>query len=787
MRVIDRKLVRDVQRLWPQALAIALVVASGVATLILAIGAYRSLEETREAYYERHRFADVFATVTRAPFSLKERILRIPGVAAAETRIEKLVLLDVQGMAEPATAVALSLPDYHKPTVNRIYLRAGREPEPEAVDQVTVNEPFAKAHGLHVGDNVRAILNGHKRTLRIVGIALSPEYVYALGPGDIMPDDRRFAVLWMSEKALAAIFDLDGAFSSVALKVVHGANQQDVIDALDDLLARYGGTGAIARKDQQSHAFLDAELEQLRAFGRILPPIFLFVSAFLINMILSRQIALEREQIGLLKALGYRSGSIVGHYVKFVLIIVGAGVVLGLLAGTWLGRGLTQLYGEFYHFPFLIFSRDPDIYVIATLVSVAAGLIGAVNSVRSVLSLAPAVAMRPPAPPRYRRSFAERLLISRFSSQLTLMALRHLLRWPVRAGLTALGVGLATALLITALFTVDAVEYMIDIAYFQTDRQDASLNLTERKGIGALDNVAHLPGVLRAEPYRVVPAKLRNGHLERKVAIYGKPRDMELSRVLDADLNAVSLPATGLMVNGRVAELLGVGRGDTVEVEILEGRRQKTEVVVSDLIESYFGLGAYMNIEALNRLLGEGPEVSGAHLSYDRAREPELFSAIKKTPAIGSITLQRVSLQRFRETLAENITIMVTVYVTLAVIVAFGVVYNSMRIQLSENARELASLRVLGFTRGEVSSVLFLELALIVLFAIPLGWLVGYGMAWSTVQAFATDIYRVPFIIERATFAKAALVILAAATASAIIVRRRINRLDLIAVLKSRE
>lgn len=787
MRVIDRKLVRDVQRLWPQALAIALVVASGVATLILAIGAYRSLEETREAYYERHRFADVFATVTRAPFSLKERILRIPGVAAAETRIEKLVLLDVEGMAEPATAVALSLPDYHKPTVNRIYLRAGREPEPEAVDQVTVNEPFAKAHGLHVGDTVRAILNGHKRTLRIVGIALSPEYVYALGPGDIMPDDRRFAVLWMSEKALAAIFDLDGAFSSVALKVVHGANQQDVIDALDDLLARYGGTGAIARKDQQSHAFLDAELEQLRAFGRILPPIFLFVSAFLINMILSRQIALEREQIGLLKALGYRSGSIVGHYVKFVLIIVGAGVVLGLLAGTWLGRGLTQLYGEFYHFPFLIFSRDPDIYVIATLVSVAAGLIGAVNSVRSVLSLAPAVAMRPPAPPRYRRSFAERLLISRFSSQLTLMALRHLLRWPVRAGLTALGVGLATALLITALFTVDAVEYMIDIAYFQTDRQDASLNLTERKGIGALDNVAHLPGVLRAEPYRVVPAKLRNGHLERKVAIYGKPRDMELSRVLDADLNAVSLPATGLMVNGRVAELLGVGRGDTVEVEILEGRRQKTEVVVSDLIESYFGLGAYMNIEALNRLLGEGPEVSGAHLSYDRAREPELFSAIKKTPAIGSITLQRVSLQRFRETLAENITIMVTVYVTLAVIVAFGVVYNSMRIQLSENARELASLRVLGFTRGEVSSVLFLELALIVLFAIPLGWLVGYGMAWSTVQAFATDIYRVPFIIERATFAKAALVILAAATASAIIVRRRINRLDLIAVLKSRE
>jgi len=787
MRVIDRKLVRDVQRLWPQALAIALVIACGVATLILAIGAHRSLEETRAAYYERHRFADVFATVTRAPFALKEQILRIPGVAAAETRIEKLVLLDVAGMAEPATAVALSLPDHHKPEVNRLYLRGGRQPEPEAVDEVTVNEPFAKVHGLQVGDTVGAILNGRRRTLRIVGIALSPEYIYALGPGDLMPDDRRFAVLWMSEKALAAIFDLDGAFSSVAVKVVHGANQEDVIDALDDLLARYGGTGAIARKDQQSHAFLDAELEQLKAFGRILPPIFLFVSAFLINLILSRQIALEREQIGLLKALGYRTGSIVAHYVKFVLIIIGIGVGLGFFAGTWLGRGLTRLYGEFYHFPFLIFSSDPDMYVIAAAVSIAAGLIGAVSSVRSVLSLAPAVAMRPPAPPRYRRTFAERLLLNRFSSQLTLMSLRHLLRWPLRAALTALGVGLATALLITALFTIDAVEFMIDVAYFQTDRQDATLNLTERKGIGVLDSVARLPGVLRAEAYRSVPARLRNGHRERKVAIFGKPPEMDLSRVLDADLRAVTLPRTGLMVNNRVAELLDVGRGDIVEVEILEGRRKRTEAVVSDLIESYFGLGAYMDLGALNKLLGEGPEVSGAHIAYDRAKEGALFDAIKKTPAIGSITLQRVSLQRFRETLAENITIMTTVYVALAVIVAFGVVYNSARIQLSENARELASLRVLGFTRGEVSSVLFLELGLIVLLAIPLGWVLGYGFAWSTVQAFATDIYRVPFIIERATYVEAGLVILGAAAASALIVRRRINRLDLIAVLKSRE
>jgi putative ABC transport system permease protein len=815
MRALDRKLVRDLLHIWPQALAIALVLASGVATLILAVGAYRSLDETRSAYYDRNRFADVFATVTRAPMALEARIREIPGVAIVETRISKLALLDIAGFGMPATARFLSLPDTGDQRLNRLYLRAGRLPQPGHVSEAVVNEAFAQAHGFTIGSTLSAILNGRKQQLRIVGIALSPEFVYALGPGDLMPDDRRFAVLWMSREALAALFDLNGAFNSIALRLVRGAQEVAVLDALDALTKRYGGSGAIGRKDQLSHAFLDAELTQLASMARVVPPIFLFVSAFLINMTLTRLIALEREQIGLLKALGYGRIAIGAHYVKLVLAIALVGIVLGFGLGTWFGRGLTRLYGDFFHFPFLIFRRDPDIYVMAAGISALAAVAGCVRAVWGALSLAPAVAMQPPAPPRYRRGWLERIGIMSHLSQMAVMAIRHLVRWPLRAAFTVLGIALGVALLVVALFSLDSVEHMIDVNFFVANRQDATLGFASERNIRVVRAVERLPGVMRSEPFRAVQVRLRNGHLERKLAIYGKPANQSLSRVIDSDLRAVPLPPNGLMVDQRVAELLKIGRGDIVEIELLEGRRGIVRVPVVDItsaltgdpalvrprderdsvlgvplldiVKSDFGLSAYMDMTALNELLDEGPIVTGVHISYDRRAEDALFQAIKSTPALSGIALQRISLEKFRETLAQNINIMVSVYVSLAAIVAFGVVYNSARIGLSEQARELASLRVLGFTRAEASRVLLIELVLLILAAQPLGWLLGYGFGWLTIKGFSSDLYRVQLVISSATYAKSSLVVMLAAAASALVVRRRIDRLDLISVLKTRD
>lgn len=787
MRALDKKLLRDLARLWAQSLAVALVMACGVATLILAVGVYRSLEQTRATYYERYRFGDIFATAVRAPESLVRTIAAIDGVAATQTRIVQLALLDIVGFREPANGYLISLPLGGRPAVNDFLLREGRLPEPGRTNEVVINANFADAHYFSPGSEIYAIVGGSKITLTVVGLAYSPEFVYALGPGDLMPDDRRFGVFWMSEDTLAPLIDRQGAFNSVSLRLLPGANIDTVMARLDDLLEPFGGSGAIARKDQISNAFLDGELDQLGAMSRIIPPIFLLVSAFLINMILSRLISLEREQIGLLKALGYGRFSIVSHYLKLVLVIAAAGISIGSVAGTWLGQGMTRLYASFYSFPFLIFHQSIDIYVIAAGVTVAAAILGGLKAIGTAFSLPAAVAMRPPAPTVYRRFFDGGLAGFRIFSQITTMALRHLIRHPLRSLLTAIGTSFAVALLGLALGTLASVDEMIEIIFFRTDRQDATVSFTSARSPAAIAAVEKLPGVMVAEPFFEAPVRITNGQYSRQLGIVGKSPDPDLSRVLDLDLNPVPLPEEGLALGDRVAEILHVRRGDIVKVDFLDGLRRSVDIPVSDIIQSYLGLMVFMDRDALARIAGTGPRLSGAYVLLDNADLDDLYSAVKTTPEVRSIALQTVSRQRFRDTMQENLTIMLTVYVTLSVIIAFGVIYNSARIQLSERARELATLRVLGFERHEVSSVLFIEIGVIVAVAQPIGWLVSTGFGYVVTRSLATDLFRVPLVLEPDIFAISSLVVVGAALVSSLIVARRVNRLDLVRVLKSRE
>lgn len=784
MLVLDRKLLRDIGRMWAQVLAIALVMACGVATIVTSVGAYRSLEETRAAFYERYRFGTVFATATRAPLSLRDPIAGIDGVSAVELRIVRSVVLDITGMAEPAAGIVVSLPDAGEPAVNRLYLRAGRWPD-AARQEVAVLESFAAAHGFVPGSRISAIMNGRKRQFTVAAIVLSPEFIYAVGPGDMVPDQRRFGVLYMPRAALAGLFDMEGAFNDLALRTQRTAGIDDVIDQVDALLKPYGGTGAYGRADQTSHAFLDNELVQLRAMAAVIPPVFLFVSAFLVNMILTRLIALEREQVGLMKAVGYGAADIAWHYAKLTLVIALIGVVVGSVAGNLLGRGLTRLYGDFFSFPFLVFRQSADIYVLGGAVSAAAALAGSARAIWSVVMLPPAVAMQPPAPTRYHPLFAT----GRTStvSQLTLMATRHMLRWPVRAALTTLGTSFAVALLVTAMFSFDSIATMVDTIFFRTERQDATLVLGTAQGPGALAAVARLPGVMKAEGFRSAQVVLRNGHRERRLAINTTGLGADLSRVLDLDLRPVAPPDTGLMLSQRVAQILQLRVGDPVEVELLEQGGRLAQAAVTSIVQSYVGLAVHMSPEALDRLMGDGPRISGVRVQVDGGRLGDFHAAVKATPAIAGVALQSVSRAKFRETIENNITIMTTVYVALAVIITFGVVYNSARIQLSERARELASLRVLGFTRGEVSGVLLTELAIIVALAQPLGWLLGVAFSWSVVRGFESDLFRVPFVIDRSTFAIASLTVIGIALISSLIVRRRIDRLDLVRVLKTRD
>ncbi len=787
MRALGRKLFRDLRHLRGQALAIALVIAAGVAVLVLMESMLVSLDLTRRTYYERYRFADVFASAKRAPLSLAGEIAAIPGVSQIETRVVADVLLDVPGLAEPAVGRLISVPEHRRAILCDLFLRAGGYPEPGRRDEVLLSESFAEIHGLQPGSTLPAILHGRRRDLRVAGLALSPEYVYNVRPGELMPDDTRFAVLWMERSALEAAFDMKGAFNDVVLRLARGAREEEAIARLDALLEPYGGRGAIPRALQTSHWYLENELDQLRGTGRVVPVVFLAVAAFLLNVVLSRIIALERGQIGSLKALGYSNGAVATHYLGLALLIAAAGAAIGIALGAWLGVGMTRVYADFYHFPILEYRLAGRVALEGLLVALVAAGLGALGAVRAAARLPPAEALRPEPPARYRESLLERAGVKRWLSQPGRMIVRNLSRRPARAALSVLGIALGSAMMVLGTFTLDAVELMMNVQFHLAQRYDALVTFLEPTSARALHEAARLPGVTAVEAFRAVPVRLHAGHRSRQASIMGLPARPRLNRVLDADARPVTLPPQGLMLSRALGEILGLSPGDRVEVEVLEGARPRRCVAVADLVDEFMGTNAYMELGALRRLMREGETLSGTFLAVERAAEPELYRRLKATPRVAGVLLKRAALESFEQTLAENIALVRMINLAFAAVIAFGVVYNAARISLSERSRELATLRVIGFRRAEISYILLGELALLTLVAVPAGLALGYLMAVGTIHAYQTELFRIPLVVAPRTHALAATTTLVAAVLSGAVVRRRLDRLDLVAVLKERE
>lgn len=788
MTAINRKLLRDLWHVKGQALSISLVIAVGVVMLIMYNSAFDSLRLTLASYYERQRFADVFVTLKRAPLRLRDRIADIPGVAQVETRVVVDVTLDVEGLSEPATGRLISIPAQRRSMLNDLVIRRGRYIDGARPDEVIVNEAFALAHALTPGDTVTAIINGRRRELEVVGFGLSPEFIYTIRPGELIPDDTRFGVFWMERRALAAAFDMEGGFNDVALSLMPGAVEDEVIQQLDTLTERYGAFGAIPRDLQLSHWSLTQELNGLEGVGRVVPLIFLGIAAFLLNVVLTRMVTVQREQIAALKALGYANLAIGWHYTKWALAIALTGAVIGTAGGVAMGNAMMSIYNQFFQFPELTYRLLPGVVVNGVLVSLLAGVIGAATAVRRAVRLPPAEAMRPQPPARYRVSLAERLGLQRLLSQPARIVLRNIERQPVRSLASVIGIAFSVAMLITGTFSLDAMDEMMDVQFSVAQHQDVTVTFVEPASAAARHALRRLPGVISLEETRSVPARLRFGSRSRQLAISGLPETPRLSRVLEVtDLSPVTLPPDGLVLSRKLAQILGVDRGDVLRVEVLQGARPVREVVVADVVKEYMGTAAYMEIGSLRRLLGESDTLSGGFMTVDPSRLDALYTALKETPIVAGVALKGAALESFEETFAENINVMIFFNVLFAGIIACGVVYNAARMSLSERSRELASLRVIGFTRAEISSILLGELAVLTCIAIPVGLLVGYGLAALVVTLFDTELYSFPLAISARTYALSTLAVLTATVLSGLIVRRKLDTLDLVEVLKTRE
>lgn len=783
---LHRKLLRDLWGMRGQVVTIALVVGCGITSYVSLRSSYASLLRSRDAYFESNRMGDVFGHAARVPEPVLARLSSLPGVALVYARLLERATLPVEFLDEPVVAEVVSIPDDGEAPLGSVVVTDGRLPDPQRDDEVLVLASFATTNHLAPGDTLPAILDGTERTLRISGLAMSPEYVFAIPPGGLSVDPH-YTVLWMRRRGLAEAFELSGAFDDVVVRVQPGASLPEVISDLDRELAPYGGRGAIDREHQPSTNILDSGLMRLESMSGFVPFVFLGVAAFLLNVVLARLVHLQRGQIAALKALGYSNFDVGRHYLELVSVVVVLGSIVGIGCGGWLGSLMAQLYTRYFSFPVYEYHLDPGLAARAVFVSLLAGVVGALVTVREVVRLPPAEAMQPPAPARYRRGLLTGTPFVRLFETSGRMVLREIERRPMRTLLSSLGIAMSIAIFIGGRTGRDSFQVLLDEQFRRAMREDYAVSFIHPVPRTALGSLRSLPGVFSVEAMRIVPVRLRNGTHVRNAAIEGWPDGADLRQLLDEDGRRFTLPSEGLVLSRELARVLDVRIGELVEVDVLEGQRPSIALPVVGLVDDMLGLWGHMQLDALGRAVREPDQISLALFTVDPEQLAAFRERLREIPGVASVVRREAVIAGFEEQNAASMvftTILLTIF---AVTIAFGVVYNNARIAMSVRSRDLASLRVLGLTRREISAVLLGELAVQQIVAIPIGLVLGRWFAHLVFTLQDPERFRLPEVIAPSTQAFAVTTVVVSGIVSALIVRRQVDRLDLVGVLKTRE
>ena len=784
---LDRKLLRDLSRIKGQAIAIGFVIALGVLMLVMMQGLVNTLDETRKAYYEQYRLADVFAPVVRSPERVLQTLAKIPGVKAIEGRVVGDALINLPDVSIPLRAQAVSLPDFYTPRINNIYLVSGRMINSQNADEILLLKGFADARNLTLGDTLFATMNGAQRRFNIVGLAESPEFLYTTAPGEMVPDAGRFAIIWMSNTALSAAYDMDGAFNEALISLEPSARLPEVISAVDLILDSYGGLGSYGLIDQSSNRFISEEISGLRASAKGVPPVFMTVAAFLLYIVVSRIVQSEREQIGLLKAFGYSSVEVGIHYLKLVLIIAIGGAITGSIMGVLAGSSLAVFYQNYFKFPFIVFQIEPRAFITGFLVSIGTASLGGLLVLRKIFFLTPAVAMRPPAPDDYGIIRDIPLWFKRKLDQPSRMVLRRIIRQLGRMAGAVIGIATGMALSVGMISLLSGFDRSLELTFSVLDRSDATVIFTNTMPDRTVFDLQHIAGVSYVEPFRSVPVVFRNELYHYRGSINGLVQNPRLNRALDKNQQPITLQKDGIVLSKSIANILHLSPGDMLTIEVREGLRPSLQIPVSSISETLLGSPTYMNIESLNRILKEPNRISGAYLSLDESKSEQVYQAIKEIPAVAGITLKQDSKTAFQKLMNDGAGAMRYVMAIIAGVITFGIVYNSARIAYAERERDLASLRVIGFTKNEAAFVLLGELALVTLVAIPLGAILGYYLSIAIADEFSTDIYQIPSQYSPESFGIAGVAVIIASIASGWLVKRDSDRIDLVSTLKSKE
>lgn len=787
---LTKKMLRTMLKQRGQVLAVGAVVLCGTASYIALASCHRNLLLTRDTYYAENRFADFEISLERAPETVLFKVQQIPGVRQVRGRIVEEVKLEIDGIDETRSGRIVSMPDERSSVLNNVVVTEGRYFDSGSMNEVIVSQKFAQMNHLALGDTLEATIDGRQHRLRVVGYGLSPEYIYVIrNIAELVPAPETFGILWVPETFAEYAKNMQASCNNIVGSIDDPEGIDRILDTAEDMLAPYGVFSKVARENQISNSFISNEIRGLGAQARIMPTIFLGVAALVIFIVLNRMVRNERTQIGLMKAYGRTNFAVAMHYMQYAFIQALVGGVGGFLVGQAQARFMINFYVRFYSFPILKSQIYPDILVKSLGIAITFALIGAALAAYRAALIHPAESMRPESPRRGKRVMLERYkgIWTRLSFTWKMIA-RNVSRSRFRAGMNVFGVTISTAMLIMGFYAIDAMQYLIDYQYRQTQKQDATVSFFLERGQEALRESARFQHVREAEPLLQYPFEMRNGWRSKDVVIVGMERNSKLQLLMDTERHKVDVGENGLVLSSALANSLDVRVGDPVELKPLMGKiTDERTVKVAKIVEQYFGMSGYMNIEALSRVLDEGYLVNAVLLRTDPGTAFDLHEELKDVPNVSAVSLREDAYQNLQKTLATSMRIMSVAAIGFAGVISFAVIYNVTLVSLAERERELASLRVLGFTQGEVGRILFNENFVTGAMGIALGVPFGIGLVRGMMSAFQTDLFRFPFFISPKTYAIAIGLTIGFIVIANLAVRRKIVRLNLVETLKSRE
>ena len=792
MRTLSRKLGRDLLGNAGTLVSVVAIIAVGTGCFIGMGSAVRILSLSRATYYGEYRFADFWVHVKKAPLTAVERIARLEGMEAVEGRVVFEVILDVPGEERPLTGRLLSTPRQHADrTLNGLCLVRGSGFSDDRREELILSEAFAREHGLAPGDRVGLILNRKRQSFVIAGTAISPEYVYMVrGEGDLVPDPKHFGILYVEEGYAREVLDFQDACNEVVGRVVGGADAD--VEAMAQDVARilhpYGVLSTTPRERQASHRFLSDEIEGGRVSSTLIPGIFLLVAALVLNVVMSRFAERQRSIIGTLKALGYSNKKVFLHFLAFGVAVGVVGGIVGNILGIALAAGMVEMYKGFYQFPRFVYEVYPDLLVIGMIISVVFALVGTAKGVWSVLRLEPAEAMRQKPPERGGMIFLEHFprLWKRLGFR-TQMAMRSLVRNRFRTMTGVLATALAGSLIMLSLIMYDSLWFLVDFQFDRIVHSDVDIGLRDEQSIAGLYEARQLPGVDYAEPLLGVRCDLRNGRYERRMGIMGLAYRHRLTTPVRADLEPIEIPREGLVMSRKLAELLDLKEGDSLEVKPVRGRREPVQAHLASIVESYIGLDCYADLHYLSSLVGEYAAVNSVQTTVDPPRRADLYRTLKGLPNAQGLSVAADTRANIEGTFLTTMSGTLWIVIIFAGIIAGGSILNNALIEIGDGVRDISTLRVVGYQPRQIAAIFFRQSMITTAIGIVIALPLSYGLTLALVQAYNTELYRMPVVVKAPTVLLSAGMMVAFVLLAQAVVYRQIRKLDWLEGIKVKE